>query len=146
MAAMLKPSAEYNRRITTKAFALGAQQRKYFDSLDTWDQFIYVVAKYTAQNNSKFEGSSMPARKSHSKKRITRTPAVVERTQALILDEPGQSLRVLIDEAVDGNCDVRKAIYFSAGWCTGSYESFDSKLALRQRRFCPRNSGFPTEI
>jgi len=55
------------------------------------------VAKYTAQNNSKFEGSSMPARKSHSKERITRTPAVVERTQALILDNPGQSLRVLID-------------------------------------------------
>jgi len=35
-------------------------------------------------------------------------------------------------EAVDGNCDVRKAICFSAGRCT---ESFDSKLALRQRRY-----------
>jgi len=38
-------------------------------------------------------------------------------------------------EAVDGNRGVRKAICFSAGRCIGSYESFDSKLALRQRRY-----------
>ncbi|EGI65270.1 hypothetical protein G5I_06269 [Acromyrmex echinatior] len=39
----------------------------------------------------------MPARKNHSKERIARTPAIVERAQALISDDPGQSLRVLID-------------------------------------------------
>jgi len=38
-------------------------------------------------------------------------------------------------EAMDGNCGVQKAICFSAGRCTDSYESFDSKLALRQRRY-----------
>jgi len=39
------------------------------------------------------EGSSMPVRKSHSKECTARTPAVlqcVERTQALISDDPGQ--------------------------------------------------------
>jgi len=41
------------------------------------------------------EDSSMPARKSHSRERTARTPVVVERTQALILDNPGQSLRKL---------------------------------------------------
>ena len=43
-------------------------------------------------------------------------------------------LRVLMD-VVDENCGVRKAICFSAGRCTGSYESFDSKLALRERQY-----------
>jgi len=36
----------------------------------------------------------MPARKSHSKERIARIPAVVERAQTLISDNP-QSLRKL---------------------------------------------------
>jgi len=40
--------------------------------------------------------SSMPARKSHAKERIARTsPAVVERAQALISNDPRQSLRKL---------------------------------------------------
>jgi len=38
----------------------------------------------------------MPARKIHSKERTARTPAVVERTQALISNNSGQSLRKLI--------------------------------------------------
>jgi len=37
----------------------------------------------------------MPTRKSHLKERITTTPAIVERAQALISDDPGQSLRKL---------------------------------------------------
>ncbi|KYN02827.1 hypothetical protein ALC62_06348 [Cyphomyrmex costatus] len=38
----------------------------------------------------------MPARnKSYSKERTTKTPTVVENTQALISDDPGQSLRKL---------------------------------------------------
>jgi len=50
-----------------------------------------VIAKYTALEQSN-EGSSTPARKSHSKKRTARTPAVIEKTQALISDDPGQLL------------------------------------------------------
>jgi len=53
------------------------------------------VAKYTALEQSN-ENSNMPGRKSHSKKRTARTPSVlVERTQVLISDDPGQSLRKL---------------------------------------------------
>ena len=39
----------------------------------------------------------MPARKSHSKERIARTPAIIERAQTLISDDdcPGQSLQKL---------------------------------------------------
>jgi len=37
----------------------------------------------------------MSARKSHSKERIARTPAIVERVQALISDDPGQLLQKL---------------------------------------------------
>ena len=35
----------------------------------------------------------MPARKNHSKERTARIPAVVERAQALISDDSGQSLQ-----------------------------------------------------
>jgi len=53
-----------------------------------------VVAKHSASEQLN-ESSSTPARKSHSKERIAKTPAVVERTQALILEDPEQSLRKL---------------------------------------------------
>jgi len=53
-----------------------------------------VVTKYTALEQFT-EDSSMPERKSHSKERIARSSAVVERTQTLILDDPGQLLRKL---------------------------------------------------
>ena len=53
------------------------------------------MAKYTALEQSN-ENSNMPGRKSHSKKRTAWTPSVlVERTQVLISDDPGQSLRKL---------------------------------------------------
>jgi len=51
-------------------------------------------AKYMALKQSN-EGSSMPARKSHSKECTARTPGVVERVQALISDDPKQLLRKL---------------------------------------------------
>jgi len=60
-----------------------------------------------------------------------RNPAVVER---LISDDPGQSLHVLIDVVkpwMETMASGRPYV-FSAG---ASYESFDSKLALRQHRY-----------
>ena len=39
----------------------------------------------------------MPAKKSYSKERTARTPAVVEKAEALISDDLGQLLRVLMD-------------------------------------------------
>ena len=56
------------------------------------------MAKYTALESN--EGSSMPARKNHSKEHTAWTSAVVERAQALILDDPGQSLRKLVSIVV----------------------------------------------
>jgi len=66
----------------------------------------------------------MPARKNHLKEGTARTPAVVERAQTLISDDPGQSLRVLMD-----------IVWPYVFQQNSSYDSFDSKLALRQRRF-----------
>ena len=49
-----------------------------------------------------------------------------------ISDDPGQSVHSDGCSEVDENCGVWKAICFSAGRCT---ESFDSKFTLRQRRW-----------
>jgi len=96
MAAMLKPSAEYNRRAAIieglRAGRLATEIIRFFGYPRST---VYdIVVKYTALEQSN-EDSSMPARKSHSKERIARIPAVVERTQALISDDPGQSLQKL---------------------------------------------------
>jgi len=79
----------------------------------------------------------MPPKKSHSKERTARISAVIERAEALISDDPGQSLCILMDivkpwmETVTSG----RSYVFSAKRCTGSYESFDSKLALRERQY-----------
>ena len=80
------------------------------------------------------QGSNMPAKKdSHSKECSARIPAVDEKVfgwpKAIVARSDGFS------EAVNGNCGVQKAICFTAGRCTGSYELFDSKLVLRQHRY-----------
>jgi len=77
----------------------------------------------------------MPARKNHLKEGTARTPAVVERAQTLISDDPGQSLRVLMDIVKPWMelWRLRKWPYVFQQ--NSSYDSFDSKLALRQRRF-----------
>ena len=74
MAAMLKPSAEYIRAIIEGLHARRSAIIRFFSYPRST---IYdVVAKYLKQSN---EGSSMPAKKSHSKERIARTPAIIER-------------------------------------------------------------------
>jgi len=75
---------------SSKAFALSNKNNSILWILEI--KIYNVVAKYTALKQSN-EGSSMPTKKSHSKER-TRIP-VVERAQALISDDPGQSLRKL---------------------------------------------------
>ena len=77
----------------------------------------------------------MPARKSHSKERTVRTPAVIERVQALISDDLRQLLRVLMDVAKPWmETVVSERPCSSAVRCTSSCE-FDLKLALRQCRY-----------
>jgi len=93
---MLKPSAEYNRRVAiTEDLRAGRSATEIIRFFRYPRSTVYdIVAKYSALEQSN-EDSNMSARKSHSKKRTTRTPAVVERAQALISDDPGQSLRKL---------------------------------------------------
>ncbi|EGI58339.1 hypothetical protein G5I_13554 [Acromyrmex echinatior] len=96
MAAMLKPSAEYNRRAAIiKDLRAGRSAMEIIRFFGYPRSTVYdVVAKYTDLEQFN-EGSSMPARKSHSKERTARIPAVVERAQTLISDDPRQSLRKL---------------------------------------------------
>ncbi|EGI70777.1 hypothetical protein G5I_00435 [Acromyrmex echinatior] len=96
MAVMLKPSAEYNRRAAIiEDLRAGRSATEIIRFFGYPRSTVYdVVAKYTALEQSN-EGSSMPARKSHSKERTARIPAVVERAQTLISDDPRQSLRKL---------------------------------------------------
>ena len=96
MAAMLKLSAEYNQRAAIiEDLRAGRSATEIIRFFGYPRSTVYdVVAKYTALEQSN-EGSSMPARKSHSKERTARIPAVVERTQTLISDDPRQSLRKL---------------------------------------------------
>jgi len=78
-------------------------------------------------------------RKNHSKERTMRTLAVVEKAQALISDDSEQSLRVLMNVVKlhfhgwklwrPENLYIRPYIFQQ----NSSYESFDSKFALRQR-------------
>ncbi|EGI69378.1 hypothetical protein G5I_01882 [Acromyrmex echinatior] len=92
---MLKPSAEYNRRAAIiKDLRAGRSATEIIRFFGYPRSTVYdVVAKYTALEQFN-EGSSMPARKSHSKERTARIP-VVERAQTLISDDPRQSLRKL---------------------------------------------------
>ncbi|KAG5327807.1 NAAT1 protein, partial [Pseudoatta argentina] len=63
-------------------------------TLDTFTSLIAHCSKiYDFRQTN--EDSSMPAKKSHSKERTARTLAIVKKAQALISDDPGQSLRKL---------------------------------------------------
>ncbi|VDO61967.1 unnamed protein product [Heligmosomoides polygyrus] len=54
-----------------------------------------VVVRYNASEESE-EGSANPARKTRSRESVSRTAAVVEKAQELILEDPKQSLRILV--------------------------------------------------
>jgi len=98
MAAMLKSSAEYNWRAVIieglRAERSATEIIRLFGYVYNVYNVYNIMAKYMALEQSN-EDSSMPARKSHSKERSARTLGIVERAQALISNEPGQSLRKL---------------------------------------------------
>ena len=77
MAAMLKPSAEYNRRaLIIEGLRAERSTMEIIQFFGYSRSTIYdVVIKYTLEQSN--EDSSMPARKSHSKE--CNTLAVVER-------------------------------------------------------------------
>jgi len=77
MAAMLKPSAEYNRRTAIiEGLRTGRSATEIIQSFRYPRSIVFdVVAIYTALEQS----NKGPARKSHSKERTVRIPAVVEK-------------------------------------------------------------------
>ena len=80
MAAMLKPSAEYNRRaVIIEGLRAGSSVIEIIRFFAYPRSTIYdVMAKYTALEQSN-ENSSMLARKSHSKERTAKTSAVIKK-------------------------------------------------------------------
>jgi len=96
MTAALTPGREYSRRaVIIENLRIGRSATEIIRSFGYPRSTVYdVVAKYSALEQSN-GSSSTPGRKSYSKERIVRTPAVVEKTQALISEDPGQSLRKL---------------------------------------------------
>ncbi|CAK9829643.1 Transposable element Tcb1 transposase [Anthophora retusa] len=94
--AMLKPSAEYNRRAAIiESVRAGRSATEIIRFFGYPRSTVYdVVAKYNQSEKSN-EGFATPARKTHSKKRVVRTPEILQRTQELIFEDPGQSIRKL---------------------------------------------------
>ena len=86
IAAMLKSSAEYNRRAAIieclRAGRLATEIIRFFGYPKS---IVYDVTKYMALEHfnisTALEGSSMSARKNHSKERTARTLAVIERAR-----------------------------------------------------------------
>jgi len=98
MVAASTPGREYNRRAAIiegfRWTITNGNNSVFLDIRDQPRKIYDIVAKYSASEQSN-ESFSAPARKSHSKERTARIPAVVERTQALISEDPGQSLQKL---------------------------------------------------
>jgi len=122
-------SAEYNRRI-----AIIEDLRSERSATEIIRFFRYPRHCLWRCGKMALEQSNEGSSERVIRKNIAKTSAIVDRTdfgwpRAIVARSDGCS------EAVDGNCDIRKAIHFSAGRCTGSYESFDSKLTLRQCRY-----------
>jgi len=132
MATMLKSSAEYNWRA---AIIKGLHIRRSateiirffgYSRLTVYNSKIYGFR--TVQRRFRYASEEESLEKTHREKPRSRW----KNSSA----DSGQSLRVdECNEVVDGNCGFRKAICFSVERYTDSYESLDSKLALRQRRY-----------
>jgi len=92
IAAILKPSVKYNRRAAIiEGLHVGCSATEIIRFFGYPRLTIYDVIKYMALEQSN-EGSNILARKSS----LERSTAVVERPRALISDNPGQSLHILM--------------------------------------------------
>ncbi|XP_025153568.1 uncharacterized protein LOC109503697 [Harpegnathos saltator] len=108
---ILKPSAEYNRRA-----AIIESVRAGRSATEIIRFFIYprsavydVVAKYNESEKSN-EGFATPARKTHSKERVVRTPEIIQRAQELIFVDPGQSIRKLLSVVGVSEKTIRRIV------------------------------------
>jgi len=85
MSEQIRSSAEYNRRAAIiEGLRAGRSQIEIIRFFGYSRSIIYdVAAKYLASETSK-KGSANPTRKSYSKKKSIRTPAIIKRIQELI--------------------------------------------------------------
>jgi len=104
MAAGSTPGREYNRRAAIiEGLRAGRSPTEIIRFFGYPISTVYdVVAKYSASEQSN-ESSSTPARKSHSKERTARTPAMIERTQA----DFGRSRTIVAKISI--NCECKRA-------------------------------------
>jgi len=149
MVAASIPGGEYNRRAAIiEGLRAGQSPTEISRYFGYPRPFMTLWQNIVLQNNqTKVEA----ARKSHSKECTARTPAVVERTQALILEDPGQSLRKLASivsecsEAVETVASGRPYVFQQDGapahtnhlvqnWLSDNIDIFWSK------EFWPSNS------
>jgi len=89
----------------------------------------------------------MPTRKRHSKEHTARISAVVERTQALISDDPRQSLHVLMDVVkpwMETVASGRPYIFQQDSAPTHTSYLIQNWLSDNVNMFGPKNSGLPT--
>jgi len=93
MAAASTPGREYNWRVAIiEGLRAGRSPTEIIWFFRYPRSIVYdIMVKYSASEQSN-KSSSTPARKSHSKERTARIPTVIERTQALISEDPRQSL------------------------------------------------------
>jgi len=96
MSTQIRSSAEYNRRAAIiEGLRAGRSKTEIIRFFGFPRSTVYdVAAKYLASEASE-KGSANPTRKSHSKEKSVRTPAIIERAQELISEDPGLSLRKL---------------------------------------------------
>jgi len=98
--AMLKSSAEYDRRIAIEGLRAGRSATQLIIRFFRYPRSIIydIVAKYTVLEQSKEQSRKFQyASEEESLERTYREDFRIERAQALISDDSKQSLRVLMD-------------------------------------------------
>ncbi|KYN08789.1 hypothetical protein ALC62_00245 [Cyphomyrmex costatus] len=124
MATMLKPSTEYNQRAAIiEGLRAGRTATEIIRFFGYPRSIVYeVVAKFTSKER----------------------PAVVEKAQALILDNPGQSLRKLASiVGASGPKSGRPYVFQQEGAPAHTSHLIQNWLSM-SIRFGPRNSGLLT--
>lgn len=93
MSEQIRSSAEYNRRAAIiEGLRAGRSQTEIIRFFGYPRSTVYdVAAKYFDSEMTEM-GSANPTRKSHSKEKSVRTPAMIQRAQELIYEDPGLSL------------------------------------------------------
>ncbi|EZA55143.1 hypothetical protein X777_05320 [Ooceraea biroi] len=109
MSEQIRSSAEYNRRMAIiESLRAGHSQSEIIRFFGYPRSTVYdVAAKYLASETFE-KGSANPTRKSHSKEKSVRTPAIIEKAQELISEDPGLSLTRLAETVGVSDTTIRR--------------------------------------